>query len=339
MASTPITSLPAASSIASTDSLLARVSSVTKTATVAVLAVALSALGLAHAEDYWPVPIDGPRTCSSGTTETALTGPACYSTLTFTTSGSSLSMAGYRLHVTDTLTIGSGCVLHNDATATNAGQSGAAGAPTGELATARIDGNNGGNTNSTGGSTSVTSALGGAGGAGGNGSQAGGAAPAATLPVASSAGNVWSRQGLEALSAILGNTYTKCYGGARGGGGGGSAAGTGIGGGGGGGLAWIRAKNIVNNGRISCRGGVGNTSTGANTNGGGGGGGGGGFLVIWCDSWTGSAPDCNGGTGSAGNGTGTAGSNGSAGKCLVFVKGVLRYRSGFGTNAPDINTL
>lgn len=340
MPGTPIGSLSAASSLVAADSFLVRVSGVTKTALISVLVTALETLGLKERDELWPVPIDGARTESGGGTATALTGPATYSTLTLSNS-TSLSMAGYRLTVTDTLTVGSGSVLHNDATTVGSGQSGAAGAPIGELAVGRVDGAAGGNNSSQGGSSAANAAtaLGGAGGAGGAGSQTGGAAPTATAPVATAVGSVWSRLGLEYLAAILGTTLTKCRGGAGGAGGGGAVGGTGIGGGGGGGLAWIRAKTIVNNGRISCRGGAGNTSTGSNTNGGGGGGGGGGFIVIWCDSYTGNAPDCNGGTGSAGNGTGTTGSNGSAGKVLVFVKGVLRYRSGFGANAPDINTL
>jgi hypothetical protein len=339
MAGTAISALSAASALAGTEAIPVVQSGSTVKTTPAAIATYLGTAGVATDGDLWPVSIDGTRTCSSGTTESALTGATCYSTLTFTTSGSSLSMAGYRLVVTDTLTVGAGCILHNDSPAGGSGQTGTTGAPIGELATSTQAGANGGAANSTGGSSggNATLALGGAGGKGGTGAQSGGAAPTATAPVASTNGTVWTRVGLEFLCAITGSSFTKCKGGAGGAGGGGGAAAAGAGGGGGGGLGWIRAKTIVNNGRISCRGGSGNS--GAGTNGGGGGGGGGGFLVIWCDSWTGSAPDCNGGTGSAGNGTGAAGSDGSAGKVLVFVKGVLKYRSGFGANAPDINTL
>jgi hypothetical protein len=293
----------------------------------------------ASPDDFWPISIDGARSENSGAAVTALAGAACYSDLTLSNSGTSLSMAGYRLTVTGTLTVGAGCILHNDSPAGGSGQTGTTGAPIGELATSTQVGANGGNANSTGGSSggNATFALGGAGGAGGTGAQSGGAAPTATAPVASTHGTVWTRLGLEFLCTITGQSFQKCKGGAGGAGGGGGAASTGAGGGGGGGLAWIRAKAVVNSGRISCRGGSGNS--GAGTNAGGGGGGGGGFIVVWCDSWTGSAPDCAGGSGSAGNGTGTAGSTGSAGKVLVFVKGVLKFRSGFGANAPDINNL
>lgn len=63
------------------------------------------------------------------------------------------------------------------------------------------------------------------------------------------------------------------------------------------------------------------------------------MLAIWCDEWTGNPPDCNGGAGGAGDGSGASGSTGGNGKVLVFVKGKLKFRSGFGANAPDFNDL
>lgn len=293
-------------------------------------------------DELWPASVDGTRTSSSGGADPSpLASPTCYSTLTISTAGTTLSMAGNRLIVTDTLTVNASCALHNDGSSAT-GQPGGAGASVGEMGFgSAIPGANGGNLNSTGGSVAAVAAValggsGGAGGASGDGA-AGGAAPAATAPVATAVGTPWTRLALEYLGAVLGTTVSKCRGGAGGAGGGGSFTGVGAGGGGGGGLGWIRAKNVVNNGRISCRGGNGFNASVLNS--GGGGGGGGGCLVIWCDTWTGNAPDCNGGTGGTGNGTGVAGSSGSAGKVLVFVRGLLAYRSGFGANAPDINLL
>lgn len=150
----------------------------------------------------------------------------------------------------------------------------------------------------------------------------------------------WSVVALEYMCSLKGVTLVQYVGGVGGASGGGGNAGGkfGGGGGGGGGLAWIRAKSIVNSGRISCRGGKGGNATSAG-NGGGGGGGGGGVLFMWCDDWTGSPPDCNGGAAGLGDGTGSNGSAGSDGKILVYRKGELVFRSGFGVNAPDINIL
>jgi len=289
-------------------------------------------------DELWGASVDGTRTESGGGAATALAQPRFYSDLTLS-NATTLSMAGYRLHVDGTLTVGTSCAVHNDGGAAS-GQTGGTGAPVGELALSTLAGVNGAGINSAGSGAAGNAgspAVGGAGGPGGASNvQAGGSASTVTLTVTSH-GIPWSRLGLELLVCIFaGTTFNKFRGGAGGAGGGGSLAGVGGGGGGGGGLGWIRARHVVNNGRISCRGGAGGP---AGTNGGGGGGGGGGLLVIWCETWTGSPPDCNGGAGGAGNGGGVSGSAGSAGKCLVFVKGVLKFRSGFGANAPDLNNL
>lgn len=289
-------------------------------------------------DDLWGASVDGTRTESGGGAATALTQPRFYNNLTLS-NATTLSMAGYRLHCSGTLTVGESCALHNDGTA-SVGQAGGAGASVGELASATVGGVNGAAINSAGSGSAANAAspaVGGAGGAGGASNvQPGGSASTVTLTVTSH-GIPWSRMGLEWFVCIFaGTTWNKFRGGAGGASGGGSLSGVGGGGGGGGGLGWIRARHVVNNGRISCRGGNGGPG---GTNGGGGGGGGGGLLVIWCETWTGSPPDCDGGAGGAGNGGGVSGSTGSEGKCLVFVKGVLKFRSGFGANAPDIDEL
>lgn len=91
--------------------------------------------------------------------------------------------------------------------------------------------------------------------------------------------------------------------------------------------------DAVDRDHAASRGGAGAAGTGTNA------GGGGGLLVIWCETWTGNPPDADGGLGGAGNGTGVAGSQGSPGKVLVFVRGELKFQSGFGSNAPDFNNL
>lgn len=289
-------------------------------------------------DELFGVSVDGTRTESGGGAATALAQPRFYDDLTLS-NATTLSMAGYRLHVADTLTVGESCALHNDGTA-SVGQAGGAGASVGELASATLAGVTGAAINSAGSGAAgnaASPAVGGAGGPGGASTvQAGGSASTVTLTVTSH-GLPWSRMGLEWFVCIFaGTTWNKFRGGAGGAGGGGSLSGVGGGGGGGGGLGWIRARHIVNNGRISCRGGAGGP---AGTDGGGGGGGGGGLLVIWCETWTGNPPDCDGGQGGAGNGGGVSGSQGSPGKVLVFVGGTLKFRSGFGANAPDIDEL
>jgi hypothetical protein len=290
-------------------------------------------------DELYGVSVDGARTESGGGAATPLAQARFYTDLTLSNT-TTLSMAGYRLHCSGTLTNGANCAVHNDGNA-SVGQTAGTGAPVGELAIGTVGGVNGAMTNSAGSGAAAAAAspsVGGPGGAGGASAvpQPGGSASTVTLTVTSH-GIPWSRLGLELFVCIFaGTTFNKFRGGAGGAGGAGSFTGVGGGGGGGGGLGWIRAKHVVNNGRISCRGGAGGP---AGTDAGGGGGGGGGLLVIWCDTWTGNAPDCDGGAGGAGNGGGVSGSAGSAGKCLVFVKGVLRFRSGFGANAPDINTL
>jgi hypothetical protein len=289
-------------------------------------------------DELWGTSVDGDRSETAGGIATTITQPRFYKNLTLG-NATSLSMGGYRLHGSDTLTVGEDCVLHNDG-GNSVGQSAGGGAAAGELALAAVGGVNGAAINSAGSGSAANAAspaVGGAGGAGGASNvQPGGSASTVTLTVTSH-GIPWSRMGLEWFVCIFaGTTWNKFRGGAGGAGGGGSLSGVGGGGGGNGGLGWIRFKHIVNNGRISCRGGNGGPG---GTNAGGGGGGGGGLLVIWCETWTGNPPDCNGGQGGAGNGGGVSGSQGSPGKVLVFVKGTLKFRSGFGANAPDFNDL
>jgi len=333
MADAKISALTAASALTGAEIVPIVQSATTCRTTVATM------LALLGDDDLWGISVDGARTESGGGAATALGQARFYSDLTLSNT-TTLSMAGYKLHCSGTLTVGTSCAVHHDGGA-GSGVTGGAGAIVGDMAVGAVAGANGGaagsNNGGSGAANAASPAVGGNGGAGGNGANGtGGAAPTATLTVTSH-GQPWSQFGLELFVCLFtGTTLNKFRGGAGGAGGGSATGGAGGGGGGGGGLGWIRARNVVNDGRISCRGGAGATG---GTNAGGGGGGGGGLLVIWCDSWAGSAPDCNGGAGGAANGTGAAGSTGSAGKVLVFVKGVLEFRSGFGANAPDINTL
>lgn len=289
-------------------------------------------------DTLYGIPVDGDRTESGGGAAAALAQPRCYGNLTLSNS-TSLSMAGYRLHVADTLTVGAGCALHNDGSPAAAEVFGAA-APSGELAVLGLAGRPGGDPTGNGAACYTDPrVVGGNAGAGGAGFGTGGTTSAQSISTATY-GTQWSVLALEYLCSLKALNLTQYVGGVGGAGGGGGNAGFKYGGagGGGGGLAWIRAKKIVNNGRISCRGGAGGLPT-SGGNGGGGGGGGGGVLAIWCDEWTGNPPDCNGGAGGAGDGSGASGSTGGNGKVLVFVKGKLKFRSGFGASAPDLNNL
>lgn len=297
---------------------------------------------------YWPYAVDGARTENGGGTAAPLTGPACYSALTIS-NNTSLSMASQRLICTGTLTVGTGCRLHNDgASATsNAGASG--GVPAGQIAaSAGPNGAAGGSVASNGiAGTAVSPGIGGSGGAGGGGSQptTGGAGGAVTAPNPASVGLLWTQEFLAFMACISGINFTQVRGGGPGGGGGGSNGAdnrAGGGGGQGGGLVWIRAKNIVVSGTgvISAKGGSGFSPAGPGA--GGGGGGGGGFIVIWCDTFTGpggandfaGALSVAGGAGGAVSGVATAGTPGSTGKILVFVRGVLAYSVGVLPGAP-----
>ena len=295
-------------------------------------------VGFDTLDTLYGIPVDGDRTESGGGAAAALAQSRCYGNLTLSNS-TSLSMAGYRLHVADTLTVGVGCALHNDGSPAAANVFGAA-APSGELAVLGLAGRVGGDPTGNGAACYTDPrVVGGNAGAGGAGFGTGGTTSAQSISTATY-GTQWSVLALEYLCSLKALNLTQYVGGVGGAGGGGGNTGGkyGGGGGGGGGLAWIRAKKIVNNGRISCRGGAGGLPT-SGGNGGGGGGGGGGVLAIWCDEWTGNPPDCNGGAGGAGDGSGASGSTGGNGKVLVFVKGKLKFRSGFGANAPDFNDL
>lgn len=307
---------------------------VTKKATTAAIAALAPVTG---SDALWPYAADGSRSDVGGSA--SLDRPRTYSSVTLSSSAI-VSTAGHRLVVTGTLTVGTGCRLHNDGAASASNSGGSGGGVGGQLASANATtGGSGGSVASNGSAgTATTNALGGAGGAGGGGSQpsTGGAGGAATVPDASSVGLIWSAAFLDLMAAWNGSSFTRCMGGAPGGGGGGSSGPdnrTGGGGGQGGGIVWIRAKTIVVNGTgiISAKGGNGFSPAGPG--GGGGGGGGGGFLVIWCDSFTGpggandfaGALSVAGGAGGTATGSASNGTNGSSGKIFVFVKGVLAY--------------
>lgn len=245
-------------------------------------------------------------------------------------------LAGYRLQVYGTLTIGAGRSVDNDGAAGGAGTAGGStGAGGGTLGSAASGaGGTGGAVSSNGSAgTNANPGFGGAGGTGGNssGGQTGGAGGSVTLSSA------WTMHAMLPLLMAAWNagSWTRFTGGGGGGGSAGGASNAGRGGGQGGGLAWIAARAIVvsGTGRITARGGAG---TAGSATAGGSAGGGGGVLVIFCESFTGpggandfSCVDAAGGAGGAAGSGGTAGAAGSAGKVLIFVKGILAYSSGF----------
>jgi hypothetical protein len=305
----------------------------------ALIALLLLVVASGATDDLYPIALDGPRTETGGGTATPLSQPRAYTDLTLGNT-TSLSMAGQLLTCTGTLTVGAGCVLHNDGGngGDNSTTGGSGGGVGGQLAAGNASpGSIGGGATAPGtAGTGVTNALGGSGGKGGQGSggAAGGAKGTATLPVASSVGVWWTHEALLRMSAVLGVSWTRLNAGAPGGGGGGSSGAdnkVGCGAGQPGGFAQIRAKKVVLDatGRISCNGGRGGD---AQPGGGGGGGGGGGFLIIYCDEFVGPYANCTAAGGRGGTtsgGVSTAGDPGDPGKVLIFVKGRLVYASGF----------
>jgi len=165
--------------------------------------------------------------------------------------------------------------------------------------------------------------AGGAGGTGGGGTQAGGAAVIGTLAFASQTVHSCWQQGRPIFAAGSTTSAAAAFGTGIGGSSGGRDGGGISGGGGaGGGIVWVRAKTIVNAGRISANGGGGGAASGGNC--GGGGGGSGGIVIIITTTSAaaiGGTITANGGNGGAPTGTGTSGGPGTVGSKFIISYG------------------
>jgi hypothetical protein len=240
-----------------------------------------------------------------------------------------IDLAGFRLFVRGTLTLGVGAVISANGAAggTSAAGGGAGAAAVGQTIGAGSAGGAGGVAGA--GVVGVNAATsgggnGGAGGAGGAG--AGGAAGTVTAPTPTQGGPTAANAVLSgpnaAQAALAGAAVaTLIQGGAGGGGGGGAGAVAGGGGGGGGGIAIVAARNITGTGTIRANGGAGGAGAAA-VNAGGGGGGGGGFVVTVSNAnlpATVTVQALGGAGGIGGAGGGVAGAAGAVGS-TVHVK-------------------
>ncbi len=231
--------------------------------------------------------------------------------------GVTLTTAGYRIFVRNTLTL-NGTISRkgNDAdrfvagTALVAGTTGAATA--GQTGVTGSGGSMSAQANSFG-------ATGGKGGAGTPGTA--GTAGAATVPTAANGGVQILNSGPLAWSSVTivgGSKYNGGTGGSCGGGDGVRQSGAG---GSGGGVAMVLARIITGSGTIDCRGGNGGDATSGNC--GGGGGGGGGAIVVCSDTLEADSSITlltTGGTGGNGIGTGVAGAAGSTGTIKKWIE-------------------
>lgn len=277
--------------------------------------------GVVISDGWYGNGVDGSLTTVGDVT---LTRDTFYTNLTVS-AGTNIKPNGWRLYVSDTLTIAATGTINDDG---NPGVGTAAGTGLtlrGALGAQSAAGGagSGGGTGGTFGGAQATCTVnasfnlpnGGAGGAGG--ANVGGNAGLATAYNAQvSLNTVWP---CLTLGHVFGRgSSSNVYNGGGGGGGGGSSAvgTTGGGGGSGGGGAAVHARTINNAGRISASGGNGGNAAGA-ANGGGGGGGGGGYAVVIYRTVTGSGLgtiQANGGTGGTAVGAGgVAGVNGVVG--------------------------
>jgi len=233
--------------------------------------------------------------------------------------GITLNTGGFRLFVNGIMTIAATGIVMRDG---NAGALGVAGAAlaANTLGASHAGGAGGNNAVGTAGTNGTQQLPGGtgAGGAGGaGGGNAGGAAGTYTALTAAQ-GSVRSLPNALIGSAVSQAGVVALRGGSGGGGGGSSAATTtGGGGGGGGGVVMIAALTLVNNGRISARGGTGADASGGAGDSGGGGGGGGGDVILITRSKIGTGTvDANAGAGGALHNAGIAGAAGANGNVL-----------------------
>lgn len=247
--------------------------------------------------------------------------------------GVTLKTNGYRLFVTDALTIASGALVHNsggNASGRTGGTAGASGSLLGGQA-GGLGGEAGATENGANGAQRTVS-LGGGGGAGaagaGSGSNGTGGTGGSTVAPAAEMGGLYDLAPLTTghlYGLNTAKTAVEVYvlAGGGGGGGGGSAidgGGQSDGGGGGGsaGIVLICARQIENEGAIRANGGNGGNaaiSGGVGAPAGGGGGGGGGLVrLIYAEKTGAGAVTAGGGTGgTSAVGPGPSGTNGSGG--------------------------
>ena len=258
---------------------------------------------------------DGDLTTGGNVT---LTSDRYYNDLTVS-AGDEINLAGYRLFVRGTLTLGSGSLIHcNGADGGNgaAGPTGGAGGlgaggdtkPMGKGWTGGAGGSGAAGSNGSGSGTRLS--LGTLGGNGGSGVGAGG-----TKGSINSGGDQRPRNAPAAIrncATNISNEGETFVGGSGGGGGGSELASAGGGGGGGGGILLVCAREILGTGSIQARGGDGGDGyqNASESAGGGGGGGGGTAIVIYRNKDT-FPIDANGGTG--GTGIGPSGNDGDDG--------------------------
>lgn len=254
---------------------------------------------------------NGDVTISSNTT---LVTDKYYANLTV--GSCTLNANGYRIFVSNTLTL-SGTISNDGASTTS--HTGGAGAAIGSIGGATVANGTSGGAGAGGSGTSMAiNGLGGNGGTGGAGTAGGGGPGGGT-----STGGSTNRP-LEASQLVNGYTISPInvfnagafamlaiQGGAGGGAGGGNDVSNAGGGGGGGGAVCVSCRVLIGSGTIQAAGG--NGGPGNSTLGGGGGGGGGWIGLCYEDKsgFTGTLT-CPGGTGGAAPG-GNAGGNGSNG--------------------------
>ena len=268
---------------------------------------------------------DGTVTLGTAGT-TTLSRDMFYQNLTISHASRIVQPQGYRIFVSDTLTLSAGRIENDGANAVD--DTAGAGGLSGSL----LGGGNGAagpvlaNTAGTQ-AAALVWLFGGTGGAGGadGGGESGGAAQTGTAPPAND-GSFRSFPGCVELrrTSTVDQLGYRAGGGAGGSSGANDAAGGGQhggGGGGGGGVIVIVARRLILSAGTTIRANGGNGGTGFNTVGagaGGGGGGGGGVIVIIAREVqdAGATVQVNGGSGGAGDDAGSAGSAGSAGKIL-----------------------
>ncbi len=243
--------------------------------------------------------------------------------------GVTVKTNGFRVFCQGTTTIAATGILSCDGNAASAGTAGAITNASGSLGAGTAGGAGGSGNNA--GSAGTAHAVGfpggtGAGGAGGGDGTHTAAAAGTWAALAAAKGGARFLTSL--LLGMIFGTQTSAtaslvslfMGGTGGGGGGGdNADATGGGGGGGGGVLVLASRSVVNNGTVSCNGGVGAAGTSAAHNAGGGGGGGGGVCIIVTRAYSGAGVQtaAAGAGGAKAGASGVVGSAGSAGVTVL----------------------
>lgn len=238
--------------------------------------------------------------------------------------GFTITLAGFRIFATGTLTGGGGIIQNNGANGSPGTGGNSSTTGTGPMAPGGNGSGGGNNANGSnvaartdmisqlttnGGAGDGTSGKGGVGGISGTG-RSGGTVGAVTPPGAGS-----GRDPAMFYAGVLqaSNGQTELLPG-QGGSGGGSDSAFGGGGGGGAGIAMVCARKVVVGAGLTIRANGGNGGNGSGTNSGGGGGGGGGHAQLIAARITGSPTlQATGGAGGTATGTGVAGASGGAG--------------------------